>query len=272
VNRLVVVAIAAVVALASGVGLVLYVGSAEDRAAETTKPVPVLVAARNVADGTSFEDAWTSGAIIEGETPQTFRPETAVVDPSTLEGTLADGGMRAGQVVVDGEFVEPGEQRRPPGPPTFADTLEDGTVAVSFEAEGANAVSELIKPGNRVNLLVEVPDAAELGLPPSEGPAVVHVFQDLEVLAVGSTLIPTEAATADPAEAAPAKAATITGTYTVATAPRDAARVLLLTRQYPVFVTLVGPDTEPEEQQPVGRTDAIPETLTADEAVSGRNP
>jgi pilus assembly protein CpaB len=272
VNRLVVVAIAAVVALASGVGLVLYVGSAEDRAAETTKPVPVLVATRNVPDGTPFEDAWTSGSIVESETPQAFRPETAIVDPATLEGTLADGGMRVGQMVVDGEFVEPGEQRRPPGPPTFAETLDEGTVAVSFEAEGANAVSELIKPGNRVNLLVEVPDAAELGLPPSEGPAVVHVFQDLEVLAVGSTPIPTETEPAvDPAAPAP-KSPTITGTYTVATAPRDAARVLLLTRQYPVFVTLVGPETDPEEQQPVGRTDAIPETLTAEEAVSGRNP
>jgi Flp pilus assembly protein CpaB len=263
VNRLVVVAIAAVVALASGVGLVLYVGSAEDRAAESTRPVPVLVAARDVADGVPFEEAWSSGAIVAAETPASMRPDTAIADPGSLGGTRADGGLAAGQLVVDGEFVEPGEERRRSGPPTFADALDDGTVAVSFEAAGADAVGELIQPGDRINLLVQVPEAAELGLPESNGPAVVHVFQDLEVLAVGTSI----AAAPTPAEGEAAPAAPPTGAYTVSVAPQDAARVLLLTRQYPVLVALVGPENEPAPHPPIGPADALPGTLTAEEAV-----
>jgi pilus assembly protein CpaB len=261
VNRLVVVAIAAIVAIASGVGLVVYVGGAEDRAAESAQPVPVLVAAKDVADGMAFDDAIQGGLIVEAETPQALLPKSAVVDPSNLKGTVADGGLLAGQFVVDGEFVKPGEERVRTGGATFADSLTDGTVAVSFDAAGANAVSDLVRPGNRINLLVQVPDAAELGLEPTDGPAMVHVFQDLEVLAVGTELIPSGA---DDATAAKPVA---TGTYTVAASPKDAARVLLLTRQYPVFIALNAPETKPDEQDPVGRAEALPETLTAEESV-----
>lgn len=265
-NRLVVVAVAALVALGSGVGLVAYVGAAEQRATESARPVPVFVAASDVPDGTSFEDALASGAIVASESPANLRPPTAVADPAALAGTVADGGLHAGQLVVEGEFTEPGDsRRRRTGPPTFADALADGTVAVSFEATGADAVAELIRPGDRINLLVQVPDAADVGLPTTNGPAVVHVFQDLEVLAVGTVTGPglgEEAAEGGPPPP--------TGAYTVAVAPDDAARVLLLTRQYPVFVTLVAPGTDPDDQPPIGRTNALPATLTAEEAVEGR--
>jgi pilus assembly protein CpaB len=259
-NRLTVVAVAALVALASGLGLVRYVAGAEDRATATAQPVPVLVAAADVAAGTTFAEAWESGAIVQSEILQAMRPATAVLDPSELEGSVADGVLRQGQLVVQGVFVAPGDAGEGALPPTFADSLPEGSVAVSFEAAGAQAVSDLISPGDRVNLLVQVPNAAELGLPDSGGPAVVHVFQDLKVIAIGAALAPapgTEAAVANPGA----------GSYTVAVAPRDAARLLLLTRQYPVFLTLVGPGTEPTAQDPVSSTDALPETLTPDVAV-----
>ncbi len=122
------------------------------------------------------------------------------------------------------------------------------------------AVSDLISPGDRVNLLVQVPNAAELGLPDSGGPAVVHVFQDLQVMAIGAAQRPAP----DAAVAVPNPGA---GSYTVAVAPRDAARLLFLTRQYQVLLALVGPGTEPSPEDPVGKTDALPRTLTADDAL-----
>ena len=51
-------------------------------------------------------------------------------------------------------------------------------------------------------------------------------------------------------------------TYTVAVAPKDAARLLFLTRQYEVLLALVGPATSPSEQDPIGKADALPTTLT----------
>ena len=258
-NRLTVVAVAAVIALGSGLGLMRYVGGAEDRAATTVERVAVLMAAADVETGTSFDEAWADGSIVTTETLRASLPATAITDPAALRGTVTDGGLRAGQLVVEGTFAEADEVGRVAGPRTFADDLPDGTVAVSFDAGGAAAVSDLISPGDRVNLLVQVPNAAELGLPDSAGPAIVHVFQDLRVVAIGAALVP-------PPDAAEAPVAPGGGSYTVAVAPRDAARLLLLTRQYEVFLVLVGPGTEPSEQPPLGKADALPEQLTADVA------
>jgi Flp pilus assembly protein CpaB len=259
-NRLTVVAVAAVIALASGFGLIRYVAGAEDRATATAQLVPVLVAATDVADGTTFAEAWDTGAIVQSETLQAMRPATAIIDPAELKGSVADGMLRQGQMVVQGVFVAPGNSQDAALPPTFADSLPDGSVAVSFEATGAQAVSNLVSPGDRVNLLVQVPNAAELGLPDSGGPAMVHVFQNLKVIAIGAAVAP--AAGAEASVANPGA-----GSYTVAVAPRDAARLLLLTREYPVFLTLVGPGIEPSSQDPVSNVDALPQFLTSEAAV-----
>jgi Flp pilus assembly protein CpaB len=262
VNRLTVVAIAAVVALSSGFGLVHYTGGAEKRALASAQLVPIMTAVSDVPEGTSFATAWGTGEVAFTQTVASIRPPTAVLDPAALSGMVANRALVRGQVIVDGEFVDPASARRS-GPPTFATSLPDGTVAVSFEAIGAQAVSDLITPGDHVNLLVQVPNAAELGLPDSGGPAVIHVFQDLTILAIGSTPAP---------EAGATKAAVNpgTGTYTVAVSSLDAARLLLLTRQYTVFLTLVGPGTVPSDQAPVDAANALPSTPTA--AVPGTVP
>jgi Flp pilus assembly protein CpaB len=260
-NRLSIVAVAAIVALVSGLGLMRYVSGAEDRATASAEQVPVLTAAADVPEGTPFADAWAAGDIVRSTTLAALRPPTAVVEPDNLQGTVADGVVRRGQVIVEGEFVDPTQARRG-GPPTFAATLPEGTVAVSFEASGASAVSDLITPGDHVNLLVQVPNATELGLPDSGGPAVVHVYQDLTVLAIGTTPAPAKGST----EAAINPG---TGRYTVAVPPLDAARVLLLTRQYPVLLTLLGPGTTPDEQVPVSRTNAMPKSLSPSTAKTG---
>lgn len=260
-NRLTVVAVAAIVALASGLGLVRYVAGAEDRATATAQPVPVLVAAADVAEGTTFADAWASGAIVRSEILQGMRPARAITDPAELEGTVVDGVLREGQLVVQGVFVAPGDGGDAALPPTFADSLPNGRVAVSFEASGAQAVSDLISPGDRVDLLVQVPNAAELGLPDSGGPAMVYAFRDLGVIAIGAAVAP--AAGSETPVANPGG-----GSYTVAVSPRDAARLLFLTRQYEVFLTLVGPGITPTAQDPVTRVDALPDKVTGDDAVA----
>lgn len=267
-NRLAVVAVAAIVALGSGFGLLRYVGDAEERAAAAVEPATVLMATADLVDGSSFDQAWEAGTIVATETLQASRPATAVSDPALLAGAVADGGLLAGQIVVEGSFVDPDDRERPPGPPTFAADLPEGTVAVSFDAGGAAAVSDLIRPGDRVNLLVQVPNASALGLPDSGGPAIVHVFQDLQVLAIGAAVIPTELPEDD--EVTPEAPAG--GSYTVAVAPADAARLLLLTRQFEVLLALVGPGTEPSTQVPVGALDALPDTLTAEDAIEATEP
>jgi Flp pilus assembly protein CpaB len=260
-NRLTVVAVAALIAILSGLGLLRYVAGAEDRATSAAEPVAVLVAAEDVPAGTTFADAWATGSVVTSEIIRGLRPVTAVADPDELAGTIADGVLRQGQLVVDGVFVSPEDAGDAALPPTFADTLPEGTVAVSFEASGAQAVSDLVSPGDRVNVLVQVPDAAELGLPASGGPAVVHAFQNLQVIAIGAAIAP--AAGSETAVANPGA-----GSYTVAVAPKDAARLLFLTRQYQVFLTLVGPGASPDAQDPVTKVDALPKTSTTESSSS----
>lgn len=249
-SRLTVVAVAAVIAIASGLGLVRYVSGAEDRAMSDTESVAVLVAATDVADGTLFADAWDAGDIVQSQVSQGMRPPTAIADPAELDGTVMDGVLRQGQLVVQGVFVAPKDAGDAGLPPTFADTLPDGTVAVAFEAAGAQAVSDLISPGDRIDLFVQVPNAAELGLPDSGGPAMVQAFQELRVIAIGAALAP--AAGSETSVPNPGA-----GSYTVAVSPRDAARLLLLTRQYEVYLTLIGPGATSGPQQPVTKLDAL---------------
>jgi len=254
-NRILVVAIAAVVAVVSGLALVSYVGGAEDRAAATVEPVTMLVATDDIPAGTAFDDAFADGRIVVAQTLKESLPLTAITDPAALAGMMTDGVLRAGQGVVEGTFALPADLGRNVGPATFAGDLPEGTVAVSFDASGSQAVSDLISPGDLVNLLINVPNASELGLPDSGGPAVVHVFQDLEVIAIGAAVRPDESA--EEAVANPGAS-----TYTVAVAPKDAARLLFLTRQYEVLLALVGPGIAPSDQAPIGKADALPETLT----------
>lgn len=250
-NRLTVVVVAAVIAMASGFGLLSYVSGAESRAAAEVDSVTVLMATADLDPGTPFDTAWADGTIVATSTLRASLPPTAVTDAAVLAGTVADGVLREGQLVVSGTFVAPEEVGRDAGPLTFADTLPEGTVAVSFDVAGASAVSDLISPGDRVNLLVQVPNATALGLPDSEGPAIVHAFQDLKVIAIGAALEP--AAADEEAVVNPGG-----GSYTVAVEPRDAARLLFLTRQFEVFLVLVGPGTEPSDQDPLGKVDALP--------------
>jgi pilus assembly protein CpaB len=245
-----VLVIAAVVALGSCFGLVRYSSGAQDRAVAASEPVPVMVAAKDVPIGMPFETAWNDGRLAMSTIPQGLRPATAVTDPKALTGLLAVAPLVQGQLVVQGSFTDASAADRA-GPPTFATRLPDGTVAVSFKAESASAVSDLIRPGDRVNLLVQVPNASVLGLPDSGGAAMVHVFQDLQIIAIGDVPMPDATATEAPTNPG-------TGLYTVAVAPQDSARLLLLSHEYDVYLTLVGPKTAPSPLPPISDGDALP--------------
>src|SRR3546814_20541079 len=112
------------------------------------------MASVDVPDGTSFADAIADGSITSTPILRTSLAPTAVTDPAVLERTVADGVLRAGQVVVSGPFVAPEDVGRGSGPATFAATLPGGTVAVSFHAAATLPVSNLTSPRHRVTLPV----------------------------------------------------------------------------------------------------------------------
>lgn len=253
-NRVTIVVIAALVAAGSGFGLIRYASGAEQRAVAASKPVPVLMVARDVPGGMQFSAAWNEKRITLGQTLQSLLPPTAVSDPSALSGLVAATAMPAGQMVVRGAFVAP-DSASTSGPPTFAVQVPEGMVAVSFKAEASKAVSDLIQPGDRVNVLVQVPNASVLGLADSGGPAIVHAFQNLRIIAIGNVAAPAK-------DAAQAPKNPGTGLYTVAVSPDDSARLLLMSNEFTLYLTLVGSKTAPSDIAPVANRQALPPTPT----------
>jgi pilus assembly protein CpaB len=242
--------VAAIVALGSCFGLVRYASNAEARAVEASEPVSVMVALKDVPAGMPFANAWNEHRLALAEMPKALRPETAVTDANALAGLVAATPLSQGQLVVQASFVNP-DAAQHAGPPTFATDLPPGTVAVSFKAVAAQAVSDLIRPGDHVNLLVQVPNASVLGLPDSGGAAVVHIFQDLKIIAIGDVPMPAPNAPSAPKNPG-------TGLYTVAVAPEDSARLLLLAHEYDVYLTLVGPKTPAAVVPPIADRNALP--------------
>jgi pilus assembly protein CpaB len=260
---------AAIAAILTGVGLFYYVNTADQRAQASESPVTILVAKQAVPSGTPFETAYNTGLVQGVPTPKRLVPPTAVKDPQALAGTVAVNPIAAGQLIVSEGFAKPSELATA-GASAVGRRIPNGRVAVTFTASSSAAVAGLIQPGDHVNLLIQVPDAKDIGLPTTNGPAVVHVFQNLEVFALGTTAStdPNAGAAATPA-AAPAAggAPAVSGTlYTVLVDPRDSARLILLTTQYPVTLGLVNPTYTPREIPPVKKPEAMPDGLTPDES------
>ena len=273
-NRTRAIAAAALAALLTGTMLFLYVSKAQDRAASAEQPVSVLVAKASLALGASFDDAYNNGGIGQVKMPKRLVPPTAVLNPTALAGKVATGPIAVGQTLVQESFASAEEVNAKGGTSSLlSKRIPADRVAVTFSAGASAAVAGLIQPGDHVNMLIQVPDAAAVGLPTSNGPAVVHVFQDLEVFALGTTptVDPRAAAAVDPKTGAAAPPVQVTGSlYTVLVDPKDAARLILLTTQYPVTLSLVNPDYKAKGLPPVSGKDAMPKGLTPDES-AGKN-
>lgn len=262
-NRYVVVAIAAVVTLASGVGLFGYVSGADDRATEGLDLVPVLVAQADLAEGQRFDQFFTAGLIVQSETVEKSRPATAVVNPEDLQGLLSTRSIAAGQIIVASMFASQEDLNGRAGPPTFANQIDDGSVAVAFSASGLAAVGNLIQPGDLVNMFVQVESltggVAADGTPDPTSGAIIPVFQNLRIVAIEKVFA------ANPEdEVAPANPGG--STYTVFLSPIDAARLMHLTRRYTPLLILVPPDNEVIDFPPIIDLNAFPNGRTPEES------
>jgi pilus assembly protein CpaB len=249
-NRTMIIVVAVVVAVASGAGMLMYVGRADARATKGVELVPVLVAKGDLPAGMPFTTAWERKQIVPSETLRRLMPPTAVTSTQGLQGKVAVNAVANGQVIVSGMFTDATKGKPKDGAPTFADRIPEGQVAVTFKGTADTAVADLVQPGDRVNFHVQVPNAAEIGLPDSGGPAIVTAFQNLRVVAIGKVTLDQTAPTAPENPG--------TGLYTVLVDAQDATRVLFLSRQYPVLLTLLPPNAKAGDVPPVGKKEAVP--------------
>jgi pilus assembly protein CpaB len=238
-RRTVILIAAIVIAAIAAVAIYSYLNSVQDRAYKNAKLVDVYRVTNDVKKGQPGEQAIDSGAVKKGVIPQQYRPATAVTDINTIRGKVALTDLSAGQVVVEGMFVEPRVAQV-----SFAQRIPTGQVAVSITVDQVHGVANLIVPGDKVNILALARDGERF------------LFQNVNVIAVGSTPAPQPGETT-----ATTTAAAGGGLITLAVPPLAAAKIATVPADQ-IYLTLVPPDNQPVAVPPVNDANLFTGPLT----------
>jgi pilus assembly protein CpaB len=217
-----------------------FLGGVQDRANDDARLVKVLILKEAVTRGTTGDQAIDRGLVGEETVPQRLRSPSAVSDVDVLRGKVAATDLVAGQIVGDGFFVEPRAVTT-----SFAQRIPSGQVAISIQVDAVHGVANLIAPGDKVNLLVPSPEGMRT------------LFQNIDVIAVGTTAAPR------PGEVAPAAGAG-SGLITFAVPPLAAERIAQAasTSASGLYLALVPPDNQPVTLPPISPGTLFQGTLT----------
>jgi len=241
-NRRTVILIAAVaVAAVAAVAIYSYLNNVQNRAYHNAKLVKVFRVSKDIKKGLPGETAVDGGSVKSDDIPQKFRPTTALTDINAIRGKVALSDLSAGQVVVDGMFVEPRVAQV-----SFAQRIPAGQVAITVAFDQIRGVAGLIVPGDKVNMLSRAPDGERF------------LFQNVNVLAVGTTAVRQPGETT--ATTAPSATPTaLTGPITFAVPALAAEKIAIATDLY---LTLVPPDNQPTPVPPANPNNLFTGPLT----------
>ena len=224
-KRTLIVAVALVAALLAAFANYAYLNSVQDRAYKDAELLKVFVVRKDIAKGLPGEQALQEEFIGSGEIPREFRPATALTDVNTIRGKVALNNLSVGQVVVEGQFVDPKVANI-----TFSQRIPAGKVAITVSIGILEGVGGLLVPGDKVNLLVNDTAANKRVL-----------FQNVDILAIGATPAPQAGDTAPAVNPG-------SNLITFAVPPLAASKILVAGSLY---LTLVPPDNQPVEVPPV---------------------
>lgn len=259
-RRTLIVIVAVVIGAIASFSLFKYTDGAEDRAYGKARRVEVLVVKKDIPKTFLGSDAVQQGYVGTALIPQEFRPATALTTAAGLESLVARTDLSAGQVVVDGMFVTPDQAYS-----SNSERIGEGRVAITISVDQVRGVAGLIVPGDKVNMIIDDPlrsvsvvrDSGE-----EAKPVKTVLFQNVEVLAIGTQLEPDlgEAAPTDPAAAAdPAAAGSNLLTLSV---PLEAASRIAYVGSEGVYLTLVPPGNVPVRVPTIGPDNLLSGDLT----------
>jgi len=103
-------------------------------------------------------------------------PEGTIMERDELVGRRTRVPVKAFQPLSADLFYPPG------GGPTLSQKLKPGYRAVAVQAEDADGLLALVRPGDHVDVLLTVPPNRDV--PELQGGATITLIQDVEVLAV----------------------------------------------------------------------------------------
>ena len=216
-NRRTLIAAAAIVlAAVSGIGVYLYVNSADKRAQDQVELVQAYVAAGDIPKGMSGDAALAAGLIEPAEVIRGSVPPEAVRDSSDLAGRVASATIQARQFITSASFVAPSEGG---GGSLAAAIGSSGRVAVTISVNAERGVAHSIAPGDRVDILVV------------EGGSADVLLDNVKVLAVGQE-------TAASTETEGATSSGGSGLITFELSPDEAQQVVAANSSGSLYLTL----------------------------------
>lgn len=256
-RRTVILIVAIVVGAIASFGLLNYIRNVEGSVYDNAEPEIVWVVRLPIPKGTPAEQVLSQNMIVESEIPASFRPGTAVVDPTTeLAGLVAVADLPPNAPLVTGNFVAPDVVNT-----GIVDRLDDKEmVTVTFNVDQVKGAAFLIEPGDFVNVLAvsansEVEEGAGTGGGSDDpgaaaAPTVVqldspylygarYVYQRAEVLAIGTALTP------ELGESEEEAAVPNTGGLITLAVPPDAVQTILNVGLENLYLSLVPPSYEP---------------------------
>jgi pilus assembly protein CpaB len=173
-KRTVVVAVAVAVGVVASVLSYVFLNDAQNNAYHNAKLVNAYVVAKPIPRTLSGADAVSGGYLQEKKVPGEFRPAAAVTNLASIRDEAANSNLPVGEIVVNGMFVSADTIAS-----VAAETVPSGDVAISVSVDQVHAVAGLIKPGDKVDILLDL-----------NGNQETYLYQQVPVLAVGTTLVP----------------------------------------------------------------------------------
>jgi pilus assembly protein CpaB len=207
-KRTVVVAVAVAVGVVASVLSYVFLNNAQNNAYHNAKLVSAYVITKPIPRTLSGVDAVNGGYISQKKIPAEFRPSSAVTNLSAIRTDSADANLPAGEIVVSGMFVSPDTIAS-----VAAETVPQGDVAISVSVDQVHGVAGLVRPGDKVDILLDI-----------NGNQETTLYQAVPVLAVGTTLVPAPGTSSTAAQSAVTQTSNV---ITFAVTPDAAARIAL---------------------------------------------
>jgi pilus assembly protein CpaB len=239
-RRTIILVVAVALAAVAAFATFSWLNGVQDRAYAHAKRVRVFIIAKDVPKATTGEQAISSELIKSSSAPQQFRPATALNDVNAIRGKVALTNLSAGQIVVDGMFVDPKIAQV-----TAAQRIPPGQVAVTVSIDQIRGVAGLLVPGDKVDMMVTGPDGK-----------LHFMFQNVNILFIGTSAAPQAGDTA--AVANPGS-----NLITFAVPPIAAEKIALASGgSSGIYLTLVPPDNQPVSVPPVDVNNMLTGGLT----------
>lgn len=229
-RRAIALIIAVVLAAVATVALVSYVQSAHSKS--LPHPVTAYVAKQDIAAGTDAATIISKGLIETKTVDKSVVPSGAITSLTDIQGQQALVDIAQNEIILASRFATPGSAT----PLGQLLSIPTGFQAMSVEVSTIPGVANFIQAGNKVSILVQLPNAQGLS-------QVKFLLQNVLVLQVGTRVIAVPAAGQPTTSSVQQTSGKVDLTLAVTAA--QAEKLGLATLQGVLYFTLVPADSKP---------------------------